>query len=145
MINGLILTPMKVIDVVGGSVLRAMSIGNVGYNGFGEAYFSTVEYNTIRGWKRHKEMTLNLVVPIGSIRFVVYDNRKDSSTAGNFEEIILSKEHYARLTVPPKLWVGFQGEGKGTNLLLNIANIPHNDTEVDHAQLKSFGYDWTQE
>jgi len=142
MINGLILTPMKVIDVVGGSVLRAMSIGNVGYNGFGEAYFSTVEYNTIRGWKRHKEMTLNLVVPIGSIRFVVYDNRKDSSTAGNFEEIILSKEHYARLTVPPKLWVGFQGEGKGTNLLLNIANIPHNDTEVDHAPLKSFGYDW---
>ena len=142
MINGLILTPMKVIDVVGGSVLRAMSIGNVGYNGFGEAYFSTVEYNTIRGWKRHKEMTLNLVVPIGSIRFVVYDNRKDSSTAGNFEEIILSKEHYARLTVPPKLWVGFQGVGKGTNLLLNIANIPHNDTEVDHAPLKSFGYDW---
>ena len=142
MINGLILTPMKVIDVVGGSVLRAMSIGNVGYNGFGEAYFSTVEYNTIRDWKRHKEMTLNLVVPIGSIRFVVYDNRKDSSTAGNFVEIILSKEHYARLTVPPKLWVGFQGVGKGTNLLLNIANIPHNDTEVDHAPLKSFGYDW---
>ena len=145
MINGLILAPMKVIDVVGGSVLRAMSIGNVGYNGFGEAYFSTVEYNTIRGWKMHKEMTLNLVVPIGSIRFVVYDNSKDSSTAGNFEEIILSAEHYARLTVPPKLWVGFQGMGKGTNLLLNIANIPHNDTEVDHAQLKSFGYDWTQE
>ena len=28
------------------------------------------------------------------------------------------------------------------NLLLNIANIPHNDTEVDHAPLKSFGYDW---
>jgi dTDP-4-dehydrorhamnose 3,5-epimerase len=72
----------------------------------------------------------------------VYDNSKDSSTAGNFEEIILSAEHYARLTVPPKLWVGFQGVGKGTNLLLNIANIPHNDTEVDHAPLKSFGYDW---
>jgi dTDP-4-dehydrorhamnose 3,5-epimerase len=90
-------------------------------------------------------MTLNLVVPIGSIRFVVYDNSKDSSTAGNFEEIILSTEHYARLTVPPKLWVGFQGVGKGTNLLLNIANIPHNDTEVDHTPLKSFGYDWIQE
>jgi len=142
MINGLILTPMKVIDVVGGSVLRAMSIGNVGYNGFGEAYFSTVEYNTIRGWKRHKEMTLNLVVPIGSIRFVVYDNRKDSSTAGNFEEIILSKEHYARLTVPPKVWVGFQGVGKGTNLLLNMANIPHDDKEVDHLPLESIEYNW---
>ena len=145
MINGLILTPMRIIDVMGGSVLRVMNTHEESCVGFGEAYFSTVEYNTIRGWKRHKEMTLNLVVPIGSIRFVVYDNSKDSSTAGNFEEIILSTEHYARLTVPPKLWVGFQGVGKGTNLLLNIANIPHDDTEVDHTPLKSFGYDWIQE
>ena len=129
----------------GGDVLHGVRKSDFGFKEFGEAYFSTVEYNTIRGWKMHKEMTLNLVVPMGSIRFVVYDNNKDSSTAGNFEEIILSAEHYARLTVPPKLWVGFQGMGKDTNLLLNIANIPHNDAEVDHAQLKSFGYDWTQE
>ena len=145
MINGLILTPMKVIDVVGDSVLRAMSIGNVGYNGFGEAYFSTVKHNTIRGWKKHKEMTLNIVVPVGVIRFVVYDDRKNSSTFGSFQEFILSKDNYNRITIPPNVWVGFQGVGSEINLLLNIANIPHNDTEVDHAQLKSFGYDWTQE
>ena len=57
----------------------------------------------------------------------------------------MSEDNYGRLTVPSMIWFGFQGIGKGRNLLLNIANIPHNDTEVDHAQLKSFGYDWTQE
>ena len=142
MINGVVVKPLRRIPDERGFVMHMLRADDPEFEKFGEIYFSTAYPGVIKGWHQHKEMTLNLVVPIGSIRFVVYDNRKDSSTAGNFEEIILSKEHYARLTVPPKLWVGFQGVGKGTNLLLNIANIPHNDTEVDHAPLKSFGYDW---
>jgi dTDP-4-dehydrorhamnose 3,5-epimerase len=143
MIDGLILTPLKVIDTLnGGSVLQAMNVSDKGYVGFGEAYFSTVEFGVIRGWKCHKEMTLNLVVPEGSIRFVIYDNRKESSTSGSFEDIILSEENYSRLTIPPRVWVGFQGIEKGTNLLLNIASIPHNDNEVSQMPLKELNYSW---
>ena len=141
-INGLILTPMRIIDVMGGSVLRVMNTHEESCVGFGEAYFSTVEYNTIRGWKRHKEMTLNLVVPMGSIRFVVYDGRNSSSTFGNFQEFILSRSNYNRLTIPPGVWVGFQGVGVEDNILLNIANIPHDDNEVDHVPLEEFDYNW---
>jgi dTDP-4-dehydrorhamnose 3,5-epimerase len=142
MINGLILTPMRIIDVMGGSVLRVMNTHEESCVGFGEAYFSTVEYNTIRGWKMHKEMTLNLVVPMGSIRFVVYDGRNSSSTFGNFQEFILSRSNYNRLTIPPGVWVGFQGVGVEDNILLNIANIPHDDNEVDHVPLEEFDYNW---
>ena len=142
MINGLILTPMRIIDVTGGSVLRVMNTHEESCVGFGEAYFSTVEYNTIRGWKMHKEMTLNLVVPMGSIRFVVYDGRNSSSTFGNFQEFILSRSNYNRLTIPPGVWVGFQGVGVEDNILLNIANIPHDDNEVDHVPLEEFDYNW---
>jgi len=142
MINGLILTPMRIIDVMGGSVLRVMNTHEESCVGFGEAYFSTVEYNTIRGWKMHKEMTLNLVVPMGSIRFVVYDGRNSSSTFWNFQEFILSRSNYNRLTIPPGVWVGFQGVGVEDNILLNIANIPHDDNEVDHVPLEEFDYNW---
>ena len=142
MIDNLILTPIKIIDVIGGSVLRVIKENNNGYEGFGEAYFSTVESNIIRGWKKHKVMTLNIVVPVGSIRFVIYDTREKSSTYGEFQEVVLSRKNYCRLTIPPKVWVGFQGEGKGTNLLLNMANIPHDDKEVDHLPLESIEYNW---
>ena len=90
----------------------------------------------------HKEMTLNLVVPMGSIRFVVYDGRNSSSTFGNFQEFILSRSNYNRLTIPPGVWVGFQGVGVEDNILLNIANIPHDDNEVDHVPLEEFDYNW---
>ena len=143
MIDGLILTPLKTIDTLnGGSVLYAMNLSDDGFYGFGEAYFSTVSFNSIRGWKRNRGMTLNLVVPEGSVRFVVYDNRCSSYKTGFFQEVILSRDNYSRLTIPPKVWVGFQGVNRKTNLLLNIANIPHNDNEVDHAPIEEFEYNW---
>ena len=142
MIDGLSVTPLDIIDVTGGNVLHIIKASDESYSGFGEAYFSTVDYGVIRGWKRHRDMTLNLVVPVGSVRFVAYDNRNNSSKVGSFQEVVLSKEHYNRLTIPPEVWVGFQGIGSGVNLLLNIANIPHDDCEVDHMPLESFNYDW---
>ena len=37
-------------------------------------------------------MTLNLSVPVGEIKFVLYDDRKNSKTFGEFDEINLSLE-----------------------------------------------------
>ena len=33
--------------------------------GFEEAYFSLIDKDAVKAWKRHKTMTLNLVVPLG--------------------------------------------------------------------------------
>lgn len=47
-------------------------------------------------------MTLNLVVPVGEIEFVVYDEKE-------FFNIKLSHGNYQRLTVKAGLWVSFRG------------------------------------
>ena len=83
-INGVKLSPIKQIVVPGGNVFHAMKNSDEGYNGFGEAYFSNIEPKAIKAWKRHKEMTLNLIVSIGTIRFVIYDDRKDSTSFDRF-------------------------------------------------------------
>ena len=63
-IDDILVTSLKRIEVKGGDVLHAMN--DIQVSGFvlGEAYFSFVEPSFIKAWKRHKEMTLNLVVPI---------------------------------------------------------------------------------
>jgi dTDP-4-dehydrorhamnose 3,5-epimerase len=144
-INGVNLTKLKVIDVSGGDVLHAMKAFDKGYEGFGEAYFSIIQKQVIKGWKLHNDMTLNLVVPIGIVRFILLDNRKDSPTYGNFQEVILSRENYNRLTVPPMIWLGFQGLDEKDSLLLNIANIPHNPNEMIHKKLNEIDFDWEVE
>ena len=68
-IDGVLVSPLNIIDVQGGDVLHGMKCSDSSYFGFGEAYFSTIDSYAIKAWKLHKQMTLNLVVPIGKIKF----------------------------------------------------------------------------
>ena len=123
-IDGLLLNSLQNIEVDKGNVLHALQTTSEGYFGFGEAYFSIIEYGAIKAWKRHQKMTLNLIVPVGGIKFVVYDDRMDSPTYNHFQEVLLSREgNYNRLTVPPLVWMGFQGLNKGENILLNVHHL----------------------
>lgn len=141
-IGDVILSKQKIISVPGGNVFHGISSEAVGYAGFGEAYFSSIEHGAVKGWKRHRDMTLNLLVPVGVIRFIIYDDREFSPTQGYFQEVELCQENYYRLTIPPMLWMAFQGISDETALVLNVANIPHNAEEVDRKNLSEIEFSW---
>ena len=141
MIDGVILTPLNIINTPGGNVMHAMKGSSPGFSKFGEAYFSQVHTGAVKAWKRHKRMVLNLVVPVGEIRFVLFDDRYTSS--GQFQEVILSKDRYFRLTVPPMIWMGFQGLDSDVSLLLNIADIEHTPLESDRKTIDSIKFEWS--
>ena len=138
----ILLTNLDIIETKGGNVYHGMKKNDPGYKGFSEAYFSTIEPFSIKAWKRHREMTLNIIVPFGKIRFVIYDDRDNSKRVNSFEEIILYKDNYKRLTIPPGLWIGFQGLDDQTSILLNIANMKHSKSEIDRKPLNDIKYEW---
>ena len=140
-IDGIKISPLKQIAVPGGNVFHAMKNSDKGYNGFGEAYFSNIEPKVIKAWKRHKEMTLNLIVPVGEIMFVLFDNR-DEKSKPIFKKFIIGQSNYKRLTIPPNVFVSFKGLNKKMNLLLNIANIEHDPNEAVNIDLDEIKYDW---
>jgi dTDP-4-dehydrorhamnose 3,5-epimerase len=142
LIDGVILTPLKKIDHPLGNVYHGMKKSDTGFFGFEEAYFSTIIHGGIKPWKKHLEMTLNLMVPIGEIQFVIYDDREDSPTRSFFMEISISIDNYYRLTIPPKVWVAFKGIGESTNLLLNISNLEHNPNEMERIDLNAIKFNW---
>ena len=142
MIKDVIITRLDVIDTPNGNVMHAMKGSSEGYTGFGEAYFSQIDKGAIKAWKRHKEMTLNLMVPVGEIRFILFDETKVSNT--QFQEIVISKNNFCRLTVPPMIWMGFQGLSDGGSMLLNIANIEHNVHEVDKKKIEQIEFNWSK-
>ena len=143
MIEGVILTPLKIINVSGGDVYHGMKASDAGFEGFGEAYFSSVDTDVIKAWKKHNKMTLNLVVPVGRIGFVIFDDRKNSSTGGSHQQEILDMHNYCRITIPPGLWFGFKGLGKDLNLLMNMANIEHTYLEGEKKSIDELDYDWS--
>jgi len=130
-------TPLKRIAVSGGDVLHVMKHSEDGFAGFGEAYFSQVVSGAVKAWKRHRQMTLNLVVPIGEVHFIFIDS------TGSIREEKIGDGNYARLTVPPSIWFGFKGVSKSISLLLNIADIEHMPDEVERKELSDIKYDWS--
>ena len=134
--DGVTLTPLKNIKNPRGNVLHVIKKSSIGFNGFGEAYFSLITKNTIKGWKKHNQMILNIVVASGKIEFVIFDDRTNK-----FFQIILSKDNYQRLSIMPGLWVAFRGLSDN-NMLLNIASIEHDPKESVNIGLSEIQYDW---
>lgn len=139
-IEGCLLTPLKKISKIGGSVFHALKSSDIGYNGFGEVYFSSTEPGVTSDWKLHKRMTLNLVVPVGKIKFVLRDQRDESSTFGNSMQVLLGSNDYSRLTIPPNIWVAFQGVAEHESVLANIADLEHDPSETIRKPLDTFDF-----
>jgi dTDP-4-dehydrorhamnose 3,5-epimerase len=141
-IEGVILTQLKQIYHSKGNVFHVMKRSDLGFKGFGEVYFSTVKYKNIKAWKKHTKMTLNLTVPIGKVKFVLFDDRENSVSRGKFFETELSINNYQRLTIPPNIWIGFEGVARSLNLLLNLANMEHDPDEIIRLDLDKIDYNW---
>ena len=115
------------------------------FEAFGEIYFSCVFPGAIKAWHIHKRMTLNYAVPLGEIRFVLYDDRPNSPTRGEVQEMVLGPENYCLVTVPPMIWNGFKGLGSETSIVANCATIPHDPEEIVRRDPmdSTIPYDWT--
>jgi dTDP-4-dehydrorhamnose 3,5-epimerase len=136
-LGDIIVHPLARIPASGGDVFHVLKQSDYGYRGFGEAYFSAIGAGRIKAWKRHKRMTMNIVIPVGSVRFVF---RLDQGDA--FRTEVLGLDCYSRITVPPGIWFGFQGLGGGESLLLNISDIPHQESEVERLEVTKIEYAW---
>jgi dTDP-4-dehydrorhamnose 3,5-epimerase len=137
-LDAIAVTPLARIAISGGDVMLALKQNETSFAGFGEAYFSFVSPGVVKAWKRHKRMTMNVVVPAGNVRFVFH---MQGSNAYRVEDI--GVDRYARITVPPGIWFGFQGLGDSKNMILNIANIAHDPDEVDRLQISEIKYSWS--
>ena len=59
-IDGVEITPLKIIKDARGAVLHMININSAGFEKFGECYFSEINPNVIKGWKKHFHQTQNL-------------------------------------------------------------------------------------
>ena len=119
-----------------GDVFRAYRKNDEKIGKFGEVYFSWIKKNTIKGWKLHKKMHMNLVVPVGSVRFVFYYNKK-------FKVITIGEKKYCRIYVPNNIFFAFQNISNKKSLVVNYSNIIHQeDKETSNLSLEKLSYIW---
>ena len=144
MIEGVVVTPLRQILDERGKVMHMMRRDSPVFEEFGEIYFSCVHPGAIKAWHIHKKMTLNYAVPHGKIKFVLFDDRAESPTHGELQEIYLGPDNYCLVTVPPMVWNGFKGVGDSMAIVANCATLPHDPDEIMRRDPfdATIGYDW---
>ena len=140
LIEGVSLTETAIFEQPRGDVFHGVRQTDQNINTIAEAYFSFVNTGKIKGWKRHKIITLNLLVPIGEIAFCLYDDRRSSATFGAKQTFCLSRDNYKRLTVPPLIWVAFKGLNENCNMLVNFADVIHDPTESESIEVERIDF-----
>jgi len=144
MIEGVVITPLRQILDERGKIMHMLRVEDPAFQQFGEIYFSCIYPGAIKGWHIHQKMILNYAVPHGHIKFVLFDDRKESSTRGEVQELFLGPDNYCLVTVPPMVWNGFKGIGSEMALVANCASISHDASEIDRCDPfdPMIPYDW---
>lgn len=126
------ISELKKITNPKGDIYRALKSSEDSYQEFGEAYFTNIHSGEIKGWKKHNRMILNLIVPIGLVRFHVH-----CECTNETKHFDIGYDAYSRLTIQPGVWVAFEGLSKESSLILNIASIEHDPEESENRELES--------
>jgi dTDP-4-dehydrorhamnose 3,5-epimerase len=145
MIDGVQVVPLRQIPDERGKVMHMLRRTDPHFREFGEVYFSVVFPGAIKGWHRHRRMTINYAVPAGRIKLVLYDDRPGSPTRGAVQELFIGQDNYCLVSVPPLIWNGFKGYGPSEALVCNCATIVHDPDEIERLDPFSplIPYDWS--
>jgi dTDP-4-dehydrorhamnose 3,5-epimerase len=144
MIDGVTVTPLKTILDERGLVRHMMRSTDPHFRQFGEIYFSQIFPHAIKAWHVHRKMELNYAVISGNIKLVLHDDRQESRTYKEFQEIFMGEDNYVLVTVPPHVINGFKAIGNQKAIVANCATIPHDPEEIERFDPfdKRIGYNW---
>lgn len=131
MIKDLQVIPLKRIPDERGTIMHMMRATDPHFQQFGEIYFSTIYNSVIKGWHRHREMTLNYACIFGRIKLVIYDEREGSETKGQLQEIFLGPDNYSLVIIPPGLWNGFKGMSDPYAIVANCCTHAHDPSRSE--------------
>lgn len=144
MIEGIKIVPLKTILDERGIVCHMLRSSDPHFHQFGEIYFSVIFPDAIKAWHVHRRMELNYAVISGNIKLVLYDERKDSPTYQEIQEIFMGVDNYVLVKIPVNVVNGFKAIGREKAIVANCATIPHDPEEIERYDPfdPTIGYNW---
>ena len=144
MIEGVQVLPLRRIADERGTIFHMLKKTDPHFIEFGEVYFSSIYPGVVKGWHRHRDMTLNYACVFGRVKVVLYDDRAASPSLGEVTEVFLGPDHYALVIIPPGIWNGFKGMSDPYAILANCCTHSHDPARSERLDPfeNPIPYDW---
>lgn len=143
-IEGVRIQPLRRIPDERGTIFHMLRRDDPHFIEFGEIYFTSIYRGVVKGWHKHREMTLNYACIFGRVKLVLYDERPGSTTAGTVQEVFLGPDNHALVSIGPEIWNGLKGLSEPYAIVANCCTHPHDPSRT--TRLDPFDnhipYDW---
>jgi len=129
-----------------GRLLEVLRNDDFLFNGFGQAYITTIKPDIIKGWHFHKEQIDNICCIKGSVKLVLYDFRKNKNSYQELAEFLMGDNNPVLVQIPKEVYHALQCLGESEAVILNIPDVPYNYKNPDKYGLDVYDskipYDW---
>jgi dTDP-4-dehydrorhamnose 3,5-epimerase len=142
-IEGVIVVPLRRIPDERGTIYHMLRRDDPHFVEFGEIYFTSIYRGVVKGWHRHREMTINYACIAGRVKLALFDDRPNSPTRGVVVERFLGPDDYSLVIIPPGVWVGMKGMTTSA-IVANCATKPHDPAATERLEPfdPAIPYDW---
>lgn len=100
-----------------------------------QVHITTTFAGRIRAWGLHPLGSDRLFVVSGLVKFVVFDGRKESPTAGQLNEFVVSERNPGLLIVPANLYHGWKNIGPSEAIVINMPDRMYDYEQPDALDL----------
>lgn len=108
----------------GGAVFHIVRNTDTFFNGFGEAYLTTLNPLAVKGMRRHLVGQCILTVLVGEVEFIIEKDQIE-------QNILVGGDKICRLVVPIGTWFAFRNLSNYQAKILNILNVKHSEDIVE--------------
>lgn len=142
-IDGVQIVSLQRIPDERGTIFHMLRRTDAHFLEFGEIYFTSIYRDVIKGWHRHREMTLNYACVWGRVKLVLFDDRDGSPTRGAVVERFLGPDDYSLVVIPPMVWNGMKGM-TDVAVVANCATHTHDPARTERRDPLTGGlpYSW---
>jgi dTDP-4-dehydrorhamnose 3,5-epimerase len=99
------------------------------------AYMATLRPKAIKGWVVHRQQDDRIFICSGVLRWVFYDDRKDSLTYKMINDFTFSDRNRALIIIPKGVFHAVQNVGETEGLFVNLPTQPYNHADPDKFRL----------
>jgi dTDP-4-dehydrorhamnose 3,5-epimerase len=98
-------------------------------------YQSTLRPKAIKGWVVHEKQDDRIFVSSGVLRWVLFDNRRESPTYKLLNQFVFSDRNRALLVIPAGVIHAVQNIGETEALFINMPTRPYSHSDPDKYRL----------
>ncbi|MCX5801666.1 MAG: dTDP-4-dehydrorhamnose 3,5-epimerase family protein [Candidatus Eisenbacteria bacterium] len=146
MIEGVKIKQLRMIPDERGFVMEMLRSDDEIFQQFGQVYLSVAYSGVVKGWHYHKLQTDYFTIVKGMMKVVLYDQRKDSQTYGQINELFMGEQSPTLVVIPPYVVHGMKAIGTEPGYLINCPTLPYDRKNPDEHRIDPHGgeipYNW---